>query len=134
MFPISAENSLNKKKSENVFRNALGIVLFGIICALMVFYFYPELIIRVFSGKYIPEAVSILFFVGIAFSFISLSNLVLLHKLSRGKTKGYWFMLIFIFIEIILLSLFSDNLFEFSIAFITSSAALLWGSIILMND
>ena len=134
MFPISAENLSNKKKAENVFKNALWILILLIISALIVFYFFPDFIIKIFSGKYIPEAISILFFIGIAFSFISLANLVLLYKLSRNKIKNHAYLFIFIIIEIILLSVFSSNLFQFSIAFITSSAIFLWGSIYLMND
>ena len=134
MFPISTEHHLNKKKSENVFTNALIILLFGIFITLLIFYFFPQFIIKIFSGKSIPEAASILFYVGIAFSFISLANLVLLYKLSLGRVKGYGYIFIFILIEIILLSLFSHDLLQFSIAFISVSAAFLWGSIVLMND
>ncbi len=138
MFPMSADSSDGKgkenKKSKNVFMNALGILLFGIIATLVIFYLFPELIIKIFSGKIVPEAISILFYLGIAFSFIALANLVLLYKLSLGRIKGYAYLLIFIVIEIFLLSFFSGNLFQFSIAFITASAIFLWGSIVLLNE
>jgi hypothetical protein len=60
--------------------------------------------------------------------------LILLHKLSINKIEGYKYLILFIFIEIILLSNFSSNLLEFSLAFITSSAAFLWGSLILIKE
>lgn len=134
MFPLAAENSIDKKKSNNIFANALSILFIAIFLALSVFYFFPEFIISIFSGKQIQEAAAIIFYLGIAFSLISLANLVLLYKLSLGKVKGYFYLFIFILVEIVLLSLFNSNLFEFSIAFITASAAFLWASIVLIKD
>lgn len=136
MFPMSAENKNNKTKSENVFANSIIIILMGIFLVLGIFYFFPEFIIGLFAGtgKVTPEAVSILFFLGIAFSLITVANVILLYKLSLGKVKGYKALFVFILIELVLLSYFSQNLYQFSIAFITASAALLWGSIVLMNE
>ena len=133
MFPLSNENNSNKKKSENVFANALFLLFVAIIISLAVFYFFPGLIIGLFSGKVIPEAIGILFLLGIGTSVLSLSNLVLIHKLSIGKTKRFPLLLVFVLLEIVLLSYFSENLFQFSIAFIVSSVALLWGSITLIK-
>lgn len=133
MFPLSAEND-SSKKSENIFSNALFILCFVILAALILFYLFPTLIIKIFSGKIIVESISILFYVGIAISLLSLTNLILLYKLSLGKVKGYQYLSIFILIEIILLSIFSSDLLQFSIAFITASAIFLWASIFLMND
>lgn len=136
MFPISAEDSEDKKKehSKNIFSNAFVLVLLGIISALVLFYFIPELIIKIFSGKIMPEAERILFFVGIAFGLTAVTNLSLLHKLSIGRFKNYYYLPIFIVIEIILLFWFSSNIFEFSIAFITASAIFLWGSNVLIKE
>ena len=134
MFPLIAENNLNKKSSKNIFANALAILLLAIFAALLLFYFIPDFIIKIFSGKLILESAKILFYLGIATSLISLTNLILLHKLSLGKIKGHMYLSIFIFIEIFLLIYFSKDLFQFSIAFITASAAFLWGSIVLMNE
>lgn len=134
MFPISAEEAKSKKNSDNIFANAFSIVFIGIAILLLIFYLMPDFIINIFSGKRISEAASILFYVGIAFSFISIANLVLLNKLSRGKTKGYWLMAIFVALEIIVLSIFSKDLVQFSIAFISVSAAFLWGSIVLIKE
>lgn len=137
MFPLSAESNLNKKKSENVFYNALGILLVAVTIALFLFYFFSDIIIRVFSGRYIPEAASILFYLGIAIGFLSLANLVLLYKLSLGKTKGYVYLIIFAVLDIVLLILFSiffmTTLFQFAIAFISAMAAFFWASVLFLN-
>jgi len=134
MFPLSVENKSEKGKSENVFSNALIILLLIIIAALALFYFFPEMIIKIFSGKDIPEATSILFYIGIAIGLFSLANLILLYKLSVGRIRGYWVLFVFIAIEVFLLSYFSKNLFQFSIAFITSAAMFLWAAVVLIRE
>ncbi len=134
MFPISAENKKNEINSENVFGNAAAYLAIGILAALIIFYFFPEFIIKMFSGKEIQASISVLFYLGIAISLISMTNLILLYKLSLGKVKGYSLLYIFIILEIFLLSWFSKDILQFSIAFVTASAAFLWASIILMND
>lgn len=135
MFPISAENQdSGKKENRHIFSNAFVLVMLGIIFALILFYLYPGLIIKIFSGKIIPEAVNILFFVGIAFGITAITNLSLLHKLSIGRFRNYQYLPVFILIEAILLFWFSSNVFEFSIAFITSAAIFLWGSNILIKE
>src|SRR3989344_2413420 len=134
MFPISVENNLEEKKSNNAFMNAFVILFLGIIAALAVFYFFPDFIIKTFSGKDINAAARIIFYLGIAISLVSLANLVLLYKLSIGKIKGYPYLYVFIVLEIFLLSWFSKDLVQFSIAFVTASAAFLWGSIMLVNE
>lgn len=134
MFPLSVENKSEKGKSENVFSNALSILVLMIIAALALFYFFPEIIIKIFSGKDVPEAAAILFFIGLAIGLFSLANLILLYKLSVGKIRGYWILFVFVIIEVFLLSYFSKNLFQFSIAFITSAAMFLWAAVVLIRE
>ena len=125
MFPLSAAK--HKGKEGHILLNAVGIILFCIIIALLVIYLMPGLIVQIFSGREIVEAANILFYLSIAFSLISLANLVLLYRLSREKIKAYWLLAIFPIIEVVLLVIFSHNLVEFSLAFITASAIFLWG-------
>ncbi len=134
MFPLSAEDKSKKGKSaKNVFVNALGILMFCIISALLVYYFFPEIVVRIYSGRYIPESASILFYVALATSLLSLTNLILLYKISTGKLRGYWYFLAFIALEIFMLSYFSNSLMQFSLAFIAASAVFLWWAVFLMN-
>ena len=134
MFPMSAERKVKNKGHSDIFGNSLLMLIIGIGIALSLFYFFPDLIITFFSGKIIPEAFRILFFLGLAMSFISIANLALLYKLSIGQTKGSVYLLGFVLIEIILLFYFSQDLIQFSLAFVVSSAALLWGSIFFLRD
>ncbi len=133
MFPISAQEGNGKNVKENAFGNSLAIAFLGVGVILAVFYFFPEYVINVFKGEVIPEAVSVLFLVGLAFGIISIANLILLYKLSTGNTKGYTLLSGFIVIEILLLVYFSKDLVQFSVAFITASMAFLWGCIFLLN-
>ncbi len=134
MFPLSAENNMNKNKSRNVFLNAFLILCGLIIVALFLFYFSPMFIVKIFSGKTLLESANILFYLGLGTSIISLANLILIYKLSLGRTKGYHYLFIFSIIEILLLFYFSHSLIEFSIAFVTASSIFLFGSIFLMNE
>ena len=108
MFPLSSENVKKLRKSNNVFLNSLVILFMGLIGSLTVFYFLPEFIIKIFAGRVINEAASILFFLGIGTSLISITNLIMLYKLSINETKGYPYLLIFLAIEIFLLFYCSD--------------------------
>ncbi len=130
LFPLSAEN---KKKGHNLLANSLGIILVCIVPALIAFYFFPGLLIRIFSGRYILEAQNVIFYIAVAMSLLSITNLVLLYKLSLGKIKNYLIFLIFPIIQSLLLFFFSSNLVEFSIALITASAIFLWGAIFLLD-
>ncbi|MBS3088189.1 oligosaccharide flippase family protein [Candidatus Pacearchaeota archaeon] len=138
MFPISAEKNIKKDKSKNIFMNAFLLVCVGIAAVLAFFYFFPDFVIEIFSGKIIPEAANILFYLGIATSLLSITNLILLYKLSLGKTKGCVHLLVFAIIEISLVAVylgyFHANLFQYSIALIAASAIFLWGVIFLLNE
>lgn len=134
MFPLSSENYVNGKKSQNIFNSSLAVLIFGACLALVILYFFSNFIVWIFSGKEVLSSSSILFYLGFGMSLVSIANLVLLYKLSLSKTKGYlklWFILL---LEALLLFYFSSNLIVFSIAFICASAALLWGSIFLIKD
>ena len=136
MFPISAAESFQnkkKKKDENLYFNALVLLSLAIFSALIIFYFFPDLIIRVFSGKFINESSSIIFYLAIATSLLSFANLNVLYKLSRRKEVNPYYFFCFFILGIVLLFIFNDTILEFSLAFLTSSALFLWGSIFLLD-
>lgn len=130
LFPIAAEK---QHKGYKLLINAISIILLCMLPALVIFYFFPSLLTLIFAGRYIIEVQNILFYLAIAMSLFSLTNLFILYKLSLGKTRNYWLFIIFPIIEVLLLSIFSHNLIEFSLALITSSAIFLWGSIFFLD-
>ncbi len=131
MFPLAAEKK--QPKGHPLLVNALVIISLCILAALAVFYFFPEFLVSLFTGKIIPESISILFYVAIAVSLVAITNLILLYKLSIGKTRHYFIFLVFPVIEVLLLTIFSHNLVEYSIALIVSAAIFLWGTIVLLD-
>jgi len=130
LFPISAEQ---KTKKNHLLINAVLILFVCILIALLIFYFFPSILIKIFAGRIILESQSIIFYLALAMSILSFTNLLLLYKLSLGKTRNYLVYLIFPAIEIALLFFFSHNLIEYSIALITASAIFLWGSVLLFD-
>ena len=133
MFPLSAETGSKKKASPNVLWNALGILGLCLVVYLAIIYLFPAFFIKIFSGRDIPQSISILFYITLAMSILSVTNLFLLYKLSLGKIKDYYLFLIFPLIEIFLLIYFSHSLLQFSVALVTASAIFLWGVIFLID-
>jgi O-antigen/teichoic acid export membrane protein len=132
LFPMAAE----KKRGDraHLLPNALGMILTCLVPALLVFYFFPDWLIRIFAGRFIIESQNILIYLAAAMGIFSIANLLLLYKLSIGKTKNYKIFVIFPIIELVLLCIFSHNLIEFSIAFLTASAIFLWGAVFLLDE
>ncbi|MEK6825869.1 MAG: oligosaccharide flippase family protein [Nanoarchaeota archaeon] len=124
MFPLSAEGS--GKKNPGTFKHAIILLLLCIVAALLFIYFFPELLIWISSGKSAPLSISILFILSIGTSALALSNMTILYKLSQGNVRGYGFALAFLALEILLLLLFSANIQQFALAFLTANVCFLW--------
>ncbi len=133
MFPISTETK-RKVASKRVLSNSLYLLAGLIILSLLIVYFLPSFLINIYSGKIITDSISILFYLSLAMGLLSITNLLLLYKLSLGRTNKAWFLLSFIIIEVILLSIFNKSLVQFSIALVVSSAIFLIGSILLLRN
>jgi O-antigen/teichoic acid export membrane protein len=132
MFPFSAQAKA-KSHAEKIFFKAAGMLIACSLCALIVFYFFPTLLFYLFAGKYVQSAASILFYVGIAVTLMSLTNLVFYYNISTGKTNGLIIYAICILLEVILLSVFSSSLISFSLALITASTIFLLASIFVQH-
>ncbi len=126
MFPLSAEESSTVKKNPSTFKHALVMLFVCIVAALIVIYFFSDLLILISSGKSAPLSQSILFTLGIGMSALSLTNMTLLYKLSRGHVRGYGYALLFLALEIGLLFSFHQTLQQFSLAFLTANVCFLW--------
>jgi len=130
MFPLSAQNNKGKK-DKNILPSSFGLLLCLLAIGLTIIYFFPEFLIKIFTGKSIQASSDILFYLSCAMAILSLSNLLVLHKLSIGKIKGYLYFAALIALEIALLFIFSQSLLEYSIAMIVASTSFLIGSILL---
>jgi stage V sporulation protein B len=132
MFPFTA-GIKKKSESQRAFINSLFIIGLLIILSLIVVWLFPDWIIKIYSGKTIVEAAHILPYLAIAMSLLSIANLVLYYRLSLGKTSSSAFLLGFVAVQAILLTIFRSSLFEFSVALITATAIFLWGAVYLLN-
>ncbi len=131
MFPIAAERG--KTKDNKLIANSAALVLACAFAALLVFYFFPNFIVTIFSGRYIPDSANILFYLAIGTSLLSMTSLILLYRLSTQRIKNHLAFMIFPVIELFLLYIFSHNLVEFSLAFVVANAIFLWGSILFLD-
>lgn len=129
MFPISAEQVENARNSRAIYKKSMIMLLLGISVALVAFYLFPEMIIKIFTGKEIKESSSILFYIGLGFGLISLANLNILFNLSVNRVKRYLLLGIFLILEAVLLITFSNSLMQFSMAFVTASILFFIGSL-----
>ncbi|MEK6847070.1 MAG: oligosaccharide flippase family protein [Nanoarchaeota archaeon] len=134
MLPVSSvEIRPEQKVEKHVLRTAVIIISIGIFIALTLFYLFPEMIINIFSGKNVSDAAKILFIEGLAFSFIAITNLILIYKLSINALSNYAYLSAFLIVEVILLSYFSANVIQFAMAFGASSLIFLLGTIMLLK-
>ncbi|MBU3912750.1 MAG: oligosaccharide flippase family protein [Nanoarchaeota archaeon] len=119
MFPIASENFERGRKTSSILKKSIVLIL--LISAVMLFlcFFIPENVIRVISlgsSQYV-SASDILFFVSLAFSFTALTNVIINYSLSINRIRrSSLTLLVFVIMEVVLLSIFNSNLREFAIS------------------
>lgn len=133
MFPISVE-SKTTHSSYKTLVSSIKLVSLLVVIGLFIVFFFGSTIIFVYSGRIIVESLSILFYLAVSMSLLSFANLILLYSLSRGTIKNYLILLAIIPIQIILLSIFNNNIIQFSLALLLTSAIFLWGVLFLNNN
>ncbi len=130
MFPFASENYETGKNTSKLLEKSIKMTLLVSLVALLAFLVFPKLLIGLFFGSAYIEAASILFTVGFAFTFLSIGNILLLYSISTNQAKRFYFLFIFVILQIVLLSLFHSSLYEFSIALLVSNALMLIYSLI----
>ncbi|MFA5020170.1 MAG: oligosaccharide flippase family protein [Candidatus Pacearchaeota archaeon] len=128
MFPIASENFESGKKTKSVFYKSLIAVFVLCGVALAILALFPELIVRILSGEQYSMTSGIIFNIGLAFTFISLSNIVLLYGISINKQIKAYHMLFFVISQVVVLWVFSGTIYLFSIGMVISGALLFVGS------
>lgn len=122
MFPISSQNFDEGKKTSDIFKKSVIIVGGTSLVISAVYFLFPEEIVRIVSlgsMEYV-EAAGVLGILATAYTLLSLSNLVLLYKISVNKLKGIYayIPIIFVLLEFTLMILFNSTITSFSIAFL----------------
>jgi len=122
MFPLTSENYKNNQKTKNLLLKSLSISLIVSTIVLLFYFFFPKLIINILYTNEFLDISGIIFFTGLAFAFLSFTNIIISYGLSVDKIKKSSFsLLVFVLIQVFLLSIFNRNLFEFSIALLFSN-------------
>lgn len=127
MFPITSEKFDSGKETLSLLKKSTILVTIICFAALVAFLAAPELIIKILSlgsDKYLPAA-NVLFILGLAFSAMSYSNILIMYKLSTNRLKNAWGLLIFAVLEIILLYIFKSSLVTFSLAILSVNLLML---------
>ncbi|MBU0907094.1 MAG: oligosaccharide flippase family protein [Nanoarchaeota archaeon] len=131
MFPLSSEQANQKKNPRKILFYSSFMVLGLTVIAMVVLWLFPQALIYLFSGKDIPMAKNILFYLGLATSLLSLANLFLIYRLSLGKIRRPYLLMAFVILEVGLLFYFSQTILSFSLAFLSAAIIFLIGSIII---
>ena len=134
MFPISSEASKKGKNSKDILWKSSIILGALILMVLTIVYFFPDLLIKIFSGAGYPLSSKILLNLFIAMSLLSFTNLIFLYKLSLGKLSNYFLIPLFLLLEVVFLWLFHGSLMQYSITLIFLNTIFLISSIIFFKS
>lgn len=130
MFPLVSEHHANGKKYINIFGLSLGLVVLVCFGISLIYFLFPELMIRILFGNQYLAATPYLFLFAIFLSLYSLSSLLMNFYLSVKKVKVVVLPVIAALTQIVLIFLFHQNLFQVILACI-SILGLLFVSLLL---
>lgn len=119
MFPISSENFEKGKKTRGILKKSLIIISLVSFAMLVLCLLIPEQVIKFisFGSSQYLGASNVLFIVSLAFSFTSFTNILVTYSLSINKLrKSSLYLLFFVLLEVILLSVFNADLVQFTAA------------------
>jgi len=137
LFPLSSEGFEKGKNTRSLFKKALLLVIGIAMFALIIYYFFPTEIISIISlnsEQYLPGA-NLLFILGLSYAFLSISNIIILYKLSVNKmVKKAYLLVFFVIVEVVLLFMYHDNLIEFSLALLISNLLIFLYSLFLIKE
>lgn len=133
MFPITSERNDKNEDCSRLFKKAILIMIVLCLCLIGVYAVFPKLIISLLYGNQYLVISSYLAYSAIAMSFIALTNLVLFYGLSTKGLRGSKYLFLFVILEIILLSVYHENLFQYVIALIVSNITMFIGSFLFLK-
>jgi O-antigen/teichoic acid export membrane protein len=136
MFPISSERFFSEdKKSQNLIGRTFGVIFVLCAIATIALFVFPEIIIQLLFGKAYVSISGIMFYLSIAFSFLSLTNTWILYKISisQFRIRHAGILILLLGLQIWLLINYNQSLQSFSWAFMLSSAITFIISIVLIR-
>lgn len=134
-FPISAERHHAGIRTENLMKKAMLSILAVCSIAVVILSVFSEQIIKLLFGVQYLSLANLLLPISATFSFIAFFNLLLLYKISTDELNFHnlTFIVLFLIIQIFLLSLFSSSIEKFAIAFMFSSIVTFIGTLIFVR-
>src|SRR3989344_3110798 len=133
MFPLTSERHDINKDSSQLFKKSLLLVFILCLVAVFAYLIIPELIIWILYGNQYTSVANLLIYSAIAFSFLSLSNVIIVYALSINKITNYFYLPIFFIIQITLLFIFHNTLFEYILAFMVSTIIMFIGTLFFLK-
>jgi len=134
LFPISSEKFEGEKNTRFLLYKAGSILFLLCFAAIIVFALVPKFIISLLFGAEYVAVSGILVFVGISFSLLAFTNLVIIYALSKNKSSFSFYLPIFDLIAVILLFIFSASVLQYSITFLLSNLLMLIGTLMLVKN
>jgi O-antigen/teichoic acid export membrane protein len=129
LFPLSSNSTA--RHSKKLFITSIIALVSIIVVFIGVVYLASPLIIKIYTGKSFPLASEILLPLCFSMGIFAITNLIILSKISRVITKGAILLIIPIIVQIALLSSFSSDLYEYSLASLGASVIFLLSSFLL---
>ena len=134
MFPLTSENFEKGKNTKKIFAKSIKLISLLSAIILIVFLLFPKQVISILFGPAYADVYALLFIVALAYTFVSVANIIILYQLSLNKIrKSSFALLVFALLQIILLSTFNASLLQFSLALMVSDLLLLAYSIIIIR-
>jgi O-antigen/teichoic acid export membrane protein len=135
MFPISSEKFEKGFKSRGVIKKTFLSVMLICSIAIILLFLIPEFILKILLLTQYLSISNILVYIAIAFSSISLLNILVLYKLSveRFKPKHVFILLFFLILQVGVMLYTGDDIVNFSVGFMFSSIISFIGSLILLR-
>jgi O-antigen/teichoic acid export membrane protein len=125
IFPMAAKNHKENKPHSYLLKQSAFIALAISAIATLIYFIFPDLIIKILFGeRYLPISPYLGFF-GIIFSILSLSNIFTNYYLSLDKKKIIFTPLVSSVLMIILICFLHESLKQITISLLTSSGLML---------
>ncbi|MGZ3512314.1 MAG: oligosaccharide flippase family protein [Thermodesulfobacteriota bacterium] len=112
MFPKVSVMEIKKRKTTHIL--IWSSVVAGCLCALaiVVCHLFPELIIRLVTGKDYPECIPLIKFFSINMTFFSLTFILLYYQLAINRKDFIYPLVLLTLIQVVCISLFHQNMIQ----------------------
>ena len=135
MFPITSEKHQSGAGTQGVFKKALWAVSIICIISIILLSGFANQILNLLFGEAYVALSGLMFPMTITFSFIALFNIIILYRISKDEFTPFHLFLTFLFlgIQVVLLSIFSKSIEQFTLSFMFSSIITFIGGLLLIR-